>query len=190
VAALAAAISGAARAQSVAGDYLARSDRRLLEQRLAAYRQMSVTSRRSAVQAAKVERQLACLDALASHREELERSARRQPPSENEVRAATRLLEQTLEQARPLLGEDAEPLRRTLARGVYRSPSGEYIVLGYDTSGIERRRHFDTRAEARAFRRSVRIGDKNQQHQPPSPWDRAAYYGGADAGSGADGADG
>jgi class 3 adenylate cyclase len=168
VSALAAAISSAARADSTARDYLARSDRRLLERRRASYRQMSVSSHRSAAELAKVERQLASLDALGSHREELARAARRQPASENDIKAATQLLEQTLEQARPLLGEDAEPLRRTLARGVYRSPSGEYIVLAYDTIGIEQRVHFDTLTEARAFRRSVRFGEKHQ-HDHPGP---------------------
>jgi hypothetical protein len=162
VSAVAAAIFAAAHAESEAAAYLRRTDRRLLERRLASYREMSVTSRRSARELAKVERQLGYLDALGSHREELERAARRKPAIENDITAATQLLEHTLEEARALLRDEAEPLGRTLARSVYRSPSGEYVVLAYDTSGIERRHRFATRKEARAHSRALRLQDKRQ----------------------------
>ena len=157
IAAFAAALFGAAHAESDAAAYLARTDRRPLEERLAAYREMSVTSRLSARQLAKVERQLECLDTLPSHREELERAACRQPPNAKDITAATQLLEDALEQARRLVEHDAEPLRRTPYRGVYRSPSGEYVVRDYDTVGIERRRRFDSRGEARACARALRL---------------------------------
>ena len=169
VAALAAALFGAAHTESDAAAYLARTDRRPLEERRAAYREMSDTSRRSARQAAKVERQLECLDALPAQREELERAARRQPPSVKDITAATHVLEDALEQARALVEHDAEPLRRTLSRGVYRSPSGEYVVRDYDTVGIERRRRFDSRAEARAYSRDVLLQAKQQRLSSGAP---------------------
>lgn len=169
VSALAAAMFGAAHAERDAAAFLARTDRRPLARLLASYREMSVTSRRSAREFAKIESQLACLEMLGSHREELERAARRQPASRNDIAAATQLLEQALEQARALVGHAAEPLRRTLSRGVYRSPSGEYIVLGYDTVGIERRHRFATRAEARARSRTIRFEQKRQNLSSGSP---------------------
>ena len=58
VSALAAAIFGAAHAERNAAAYLSRTDRRLLERRLASYREMSVRSRHSA-------RELATASALA-----------------------------------------------------------------------------------------------------------------------------
>lgn len=167
VSALAAAMFAAAHAESDAAAYLARTDRRVLEQRVVSYRDMSVTSRRSARELDKVERQLACLDALSSHREELERAARGQPASRTDITAATQLLEETLEEARALVGHDAEPLRKTLSRGVYRSPSGEYVVLEYDTVGIERRHRFATRAEARARARTIRFQEKQERLSDP-----------------------
>lgn len=176
--ALAAAIFTAARAESNAAASLARSDRSVLDRRIAYYRAMGVTSRRSASEVAKIERQLACLDALGSHREELERAVRRQPASTNDIKAATELLEQALEQARALIGLDAEPLGRTPWRGVYRSSSGEYVVLGYDTVGVERRHRFDTREEARALARSIRFQEKQQRLSTGAPLP------GADAGGG------
>lgn len=166
---LAAAIFSAAHAESDAASYLARTDRRLLEQRLATYREMSVTSRVSARAFAKVERQLACLDSLGSHRDELERAARRRPPSADDVATATQILERTLEEARALVKYDAEPLKRTRSRGVYRSPSGEYVVLGHDTVGIERRHRFDTRAAARAHARTLRFQEKQQSLSSGAP---------------------
>lgn len=192
VSALAAALFAAGRAERDAAAYLARADRRLLERRIIAYREMSVTSHRSQREVAKTERQLACLDALAAHREELERAARRRPASERDITAATRVLVDALDDARNLVGNEAEPLRRTLSRGVYRSPSGEYVVIGWDTVGIEQRHHFQTHAEARAHARVVRIQEK-QQHlweRPVRPHHVEAERGGAGDGGGDGGGDG
>jgi hypothetical protein len=124
---------------------------------------MGVTSRRSQRQAEKVERQLACFDELQAMREALVVIAGRNRPDADEITTATHQLDAALTTARELIGDSAEPLRRTVSRGVYRSPSGEFVVLTFDTLGIEHRHHFDQRAEARAFRRSAAHSEKLQR---------------------------
>jgi len=160
---LAATLLTASKVEASASAFLARVDRRILERNLASYQRMGVNSHRSRQEAEKVERSLVCVDAVAAARETLVHSGQRERPVTEEIAEATARLEQMLAEARAAVGDSAERLRRTRSRAVYRSGSGEFVVLAYDTLGIERRHRFDTRTEARAFHLSVRLTEKQQQ---------------------------
>ena len=72
-------------------------------------------------------------------------------------------------------------LRRTRHRGVFRH--GErYIVPYYDEVGLQHRKAFQTRDEARSFRWSVRFAQKNKGQYTGAFQDKSGV---ANAGSGA-----
>jgi class 3 adenylate cyclase len=185
VARLGAALFQAEHADRDAAAFLRRIDRRDIERRLKSYRGMSLNSRRAAWQAGKLEQSVQLLDSLAAARETLLTVGCREPPDAHEISEATKNLDQLLDEARETIGDSAERLRRTLSPGVYRSPSGEYVVLAYDTAGIERRHHFKTRREARAYRKVVREADTDWRlSYEPS---RAGHAGGGGSVGGASG---
>jgi hypothetical protein len=157
------ALFGAARAQADAAAFLARIDRRDLERRFISYRDMGVSSRRAASEAAKLERQLQLADGLAASAEAVTMAGCRAQPHADEIADATRQLEHLLGEARETIGDSGEPLRRTFWRGVYRSTSGEYVVLSYDTAGVQKRHRFTRRKEALVFRDVVRVEEKAQR---------------------------
>jgi len=75
------------------------------------------------------------------------------------VDAATAALDDALTEAAQTLDPLSFKLRRTRHRGVYRS-GRKYVVPFVDTVGIDRRREFSSRAEARGFREAVREQDE------------------------------
>jgi hypothetical protein len=78
------------------------------------------------------------------------------------VRAQAADLEGALATARSQLGLMDLKLRRTRFRGVFRY--GErYVVPYYDEVGVEHRKEFQTREEARSFRWSVRFAQKQKR---------------------------
>ena len=161
VRALAGSLATASRAEEAASAYLARADRRVLERRLASYREMSVTSRFAQRELDKTEHQLALLDTLVADRDALLATCRHDPPDPTEIASAATRLEQALAETRTGIGDGAERLRRTRTRGVHHSPSGEYVVLAYDTVGIEYRHHHAAREAARAHARALRLTTKD-----------------------------
>ena len=87
-------------------------------------------------------------------------TCRHDPPSTTEITAAAEQLEHALAEARTGSATRAERLRRTRTRGVHRSPSGEFVVLVYDTVGIEHRHHHASHEAARTHARAVRLSDE------------------------------
>ena len=132
----------------------------MLERRLASYTEMSVSSRTAQREVGKAERQLALLDALVERRDALIETCRHENPGTGEITAAAERVEHALTEARTGIGDAAEPLRRTRSRGVYRSPSGEFVVLAYDSAGIEHRHHHAAREAARTHAQAVRLSEE------------------------------
>jgi hypothetical protein len=165
VSALVAALFRGAHADRDALAFLARVDRKGLEARLASYRQASITSRRSASEAQRLEHHVRLLDGLSAAREALVAVGGRDDVDADEVVESTGRVEHLLEEARTDIGDSAEPLRRTLSRGVLRSPSGEYVVLAYDSTGVLERHRFATRGEARTFHALVREAERGLRRQ-------------------------
>jgi hypothetical protein len=165
VSALVAALFRGAHADRDAVAFLARVDRKRLEARLASYRQTSITSRRSASEVRRLEHHVRLLDGLSAAREALVAVGGRDDVDADEVVESTGRVEQLLEEARTEIGDSAEPLRRTLSRGVLRSPSGEYVVLAYDSTGVLERHRFATRGEARTFHTLVREDERGLRRQ-------------------------
>ena len=195
VSAFVAALFRGAHADRQAAAFLARVDRKGLEARLASYREASITSRRSASEAQRLERHVRLLDGLSAAREALVAVGGRDDADADEVTEATRRVEQLLDEARTDIGDSAEPLRRTRSRGILRSPSGEFVVLAYDSTGVLERHRFATRAEARTFHALVREDERGLRRQEElvdlgvRASDRG-YVGGGGAGVGGDGGGG
>jgi class 3 adenylate cyclase len=155
-------------------------DRKLLTRRLDEYRELGVISARAANEAETLESRLAVLDRLSEARvrrvelgEELEHriGELRPNPAEAEIEAlrarvgeALGKLEETLAEGRELLAAEGVHLKRTMHRGIFRS-GNRYVVPFFDEVGIEERREFASLAEARVFRRSLRLED-----QPEEEW--------------------
>ena len=93
-------------------------------------------------------------------------------------------LDGDLEAARTALGLTDLKLRRTRSRGVFRH--GErYIVPYFDEVGVEHRKEFQTRKEARSFRWSVRFAQKQRaEYIEKFNFDKSYDSGGAGAGGG------
>jgi hypothetical protein len=194
VSALVAALFRGAHADRHAAAFLARVDRKGLEARLASYREASITSRRSASEAQRLERHLRLLDGLSAARDALVAVGGRDDADADEVTGATGHVERLLEEARTEIGDSAEPLRRTLSRGVLRSPSGEYVVLAYDSTGVLERHHFRSRGEARTFYALVREDERGLRRQEElvdlAAQGAVGYSPGAGGGVGGDGGGG
>ena len=144
---------------------------------------MSVTSRFAQREVDKAEHQLALLDTLVADRDALLATCRHDPPSTTEIASAAEQLEHALAEARTGIGHGAERLRRTRTRGVHRSPSGEYVVLAYDTVGIEHRHHYAAREAARAHARAARLSESGKVDvSQPSAYAREAATAGRSGG--------
>ncbi len=164
----------AARAAAEADQALAVVNRKKLVERLADQREQAVLSKASAREADATESRLRTLDTLAGRRAEAEAVAKevrawlgvRQPVQALDgltelVRHATRALNAALDTARLELASVSERLRRTRSRGVFRT--GEAFVVPYvDEVGVDRRRRFDSLADAMSFRRGLRIGRRRE----------------------------
>ena len=162
----------AARAAADADAALDVVDRKRLVERLRAQRELSVVSKAAERDAGVTERRIAALDALGECRARAEgvaadvRTTVRARPSPGDLAAlGLRLrpviedLNEALDVARRELDAVSARLRRTRHRGVFRV--GERFVVPFDDElGAERRREFSTLAEAVAFRRAVRIGER------------------------------
>jgi class 3 adenylate cyclase len=160
----------AARAAAEADHALAVVNRKNLVERLADQRARAVLSKASAREADATESRLRTFDALAGRRAEVEDVAKevrdwlraRQPVEaldglSERIRQATQALNGALETARLELASVSERLRRTRRPGVFRT--GEAFVVPYvDEVGVDRRRRFDSLADATSFRRGLRIG--------------------------------
>jgi hypothetical protein len=160
----------AARAAAEADHALAVVNRKKLVERLADQRAQAVLSKASAREADVTETRLRMLETLTSRRAEAEAVAKevrdwlstRQPVEgldrlTDRVRQATQALNIALDGAHLELASVSERLRRTRSRGVFRV--GEQFVVPYvDEVGVDRRRRFDSLADAISFRRGLRVG--------------------------------
>ncbi len=164
---LGAALFTAHRAATQADDLLGRIDRKGLVRRAGAQREAAVISPRARDEVVKLERQISSVDRLLECRQALAELAAEVRSKLDEsleergivslrerVAAATAELDEALAQATRTLDPLSFKLQRTRHRGVYRS-GRTYVVPFVDTVGIDRRREFSTRAEARAFRTMV-----------------------------------
>lgn len=165
--------------------YLARFDRDSMERQLREYREMGVGSKHAAGEAEALASRIAHIDRLVVRRKSVEETTRElaagirslseriqhgqaspTPDLSSEVAALRALaqaadLEGALAAARSQLGLMDLKLRRTRFRGVFRC--GErYVVPYYDEVGVEHRKEFHTREEARSFRWTVRFAQKQQ----------------------------
>jgi class 3 adenylate cyclase len=160
----------AARAAAEADQALAVVNRKKLVERLADQRAQAVLSKASAREADATESRLRTLDSLAGRRSEAEAVAKEVRDwlrvgqavesldgLTERVRQATQALNAALDDARLELASVSERLRRTRSRGVFRA--GEAFVVPYvDEVGVDRRRRFDSLADAISFRRGLRVG--------------------------------
>jgi uncharacterized protein YigA (DUF484 family) len=156
-----------------------------MDRQLREYRELGVTSKRAAEKAEALANRIAHIDRLATQRKRVQETAteliagirslserirnrQASPPADLSaelaalrVRAESADLEGILAAARGELGLMDLKLRRTRYRGVFRH--GErYIVPHYDEVGVQHRKEFQTRDEARSFRWSVRFAQKNK----------------------------
>jgi len=166
-----------------AGDadvFLDETDRSVLLKRQAEHQELAVVSRQAQREVEAITRRLHELDQLVARRRGLDtvavavRNALPAPPDVSELRLriadATARLDETLAVAREDIGESASHLRRTCTRGVYKA-GNSYVVPFFDTVGVERLRRFETARDARAFKESQRIKEKQQRNYtgPPMP---------------------
>jgi len=185
--------------------YLATLDRDSMDRQLREYRELGVSSKRAAEQAEALASRIAHIDRLGTQRKRVqetatelnagirslsERMRNRQasPPADLtaelaslRVRAESADLEGSLAAARSQLDLMDMKLRRTRYRGVFRH--GErFIVPYYDEVGVEYRKEFQTRDEARSFRWSVRFAQKNKSGYT-GPWfDKTSQHAGGGGG--------
>jgi class 3 adenylate cyclase len=166
--------------------YLASFDRDSMERQLREYRDMGVVSKRAAGEVEALASRIAHIDRLAARRKSVEETtselaagirslseriqhgrASTTPDLSSEtaalrVRAQAADLEGALATARSQLGLMDLRLRRTRSRGVFRH--GErYVVPYYDEVGVEHRKEFQTRGEARSFQWAVRFAQKQRR---------------------------
>ena len=172
--------------------YLASLDRDSMERRLHEYREMGVVSRRARGEAEALASRIAHIDRLAARRNGVEETAselaagirslgarlrdRQTSPAPGlgsevatlVVRARAANLEGALAATRSQLGLMDLKLRRTRFRGVFRY--GErYVVRYHDEVGVEHRKEFQTRKEARSFHWSVRFAQEQKREYTESP---------------------
>jgi class 3 adenylate cyclase len=159
----------------VAGDaerYLARIDRRALAKKLTETRELGVLSKRAGQAAARLEGQLALVDAVAHARQELEDAisgleqratateAGQRDALRRDVDTLSTRLSAALDDGIQQVGYAAERLRRTRRRGIFRQ--GEvWVVRHYDTLGVEHLARFHALRDARAFRKSSQVDLRN-----------------------------
>jgi class 3 adenylate cyclase len=164
---LGAALFTAHRAATQADDLLSRIDRKGLVRRADAQRRAAAFSERAREEVVKRENQISSVDRLLESRPALSELAAEISSKLDEsleergirslrerVAAATAELEEALAQATRTLDPLSFKLQRTRHRGIYRSGQ-KYVVPFVDTVGIDRRREFATRAEARAFKEAI-----------------------------------
>jgi class 3 adenylate cyclase len=170
----------------VAADrYLATLDRELLERQLREYRDMGVVSKRATAEEGALASRIAHIDRLVERRKNVDETTselaagirwlserirdRQAKPTADlsaelatlRVQAQSADLDGALAAARGQLGLMDLKLRRTRFRGVFRH--GErYVVPYYDEVGVEHRREFPTREEARSFRWTLRFAQKHK----------------------------
>jgi class 3 adenylate cyclase len=172
--------------------YLATLDRDSLVRQLREYREMGVVSKRATGGVEALVSRIAHIDRLVARRRGVqettselaagihslsERIQDRQASTAADlsaelatllVRAQSADLDEALAAVRGQLGLMDLKLRRTRFRGVFRH--GErYVVPYYDEVGVEHRKEFQTREEARSFRWTVRFAQKhNSEYTGPS----------------------
>jgi hypothetical protein len=181
-----------ARSAAEADRYLASLDRDSTDRQLREYRELGVTSKRAAEKTEALASRLAHIDRLGSQRKRVQKTAteltagirslserirnrQASPPADLSaelatlrVRAESADLEGLLAAARGQLDLMDLKLSRTRYRGVFRH--GErYIVPHYDEVGVQHRKEFQTRDEARSFRWSVRFA-QNNKGEYTGPW--------------------
>jgi hypothetical protein len=170
----------------VAADrYLTTLDRESLERQLREYREMGVVSKRATAEEGALANRIAHIDRLVQRRRSVDETAselaagirslsqrigdREAGPTADlgtelstlRVQAQSADLDGALAAARGQLGLMDLKLRRTRFRGVFRH--GErYVVPYFDEVGVEHRREFPTREEARSFRWTVRLAQKHK----------------------------
>lgn len=190
----------------VAADrYLAALDRDSLEQQLREYREMGVVSKRATGEVEALASRIAHIDRLVARRRGVEETAsdlaagirslserirdRQTTPDADlsaelatlVVRAQSADLEGTLAAARNQLGLMDLKLRGTRFRGVFRH-GDRYVVPYYDEVGVEHRKEFPTREEARSFHWTVRFAQKQKgEYTGPS---FKGHWGGGEPGGG------
>ena len=166
--------------------YLSSFDRDSMELQLREYREMGVVSKRAAGEVEALASRIAHIDRLVARRRGVEKTTgelaagirslseriqHREASSTADlssevaalrVRAQTADLEGAIATARSQLGLMDLKLRQTRFRGVFRH--GErYVVPYYDEVGVEHRKEFQTREEARSFRWTVRFAQKQKR---------------------------
>jgi class 3 adenylate cyclase len=186
--------------------YLAALDRDSLHRRLSAYREMGVSSNRAKAEVNAVASRIAHIDRLAARRKSVEKTTSRLAERIRSLKermhdrlessssdlssevavlrvwAQSADLDGDLEAARTALGLTDLKLRRTRSRGVFRH--GErYIVPYFDEVGVEQRKEFQTRKEARSFRWSVRFAQRQRaEYIEKFNFDKSYDSGGAGGG--------
>jgi class 3 adenylate cyclase len=154
-------------------EFLDRVDDGAIKRRLAEQRRLGTPRARGRAEA--LEKQIACLDRLRDRRRALGRFALELPGKLGELRsgdeidslrervaAVTDDVDGALDQAARILDPLSYRLKRTRHRGIYRS-ARRYAVVFVDATGIEQLREFDTVAQARNFRYSLRIAERSQR---------------------------
>jgi class 3 adenylate cyclase len=162
------------RAVAGADRFLTQIDRRRLARRLAAQREMAVASQHARKEAESLERKIACVDQLHDRRQALTdlaievcgkldalRAEQEVAALRERVAAATTELDDAVSRAASILDPLSFKLVRTRNRGVYRS-GRHYVVPFTDDLGAERRREFETLADATDFRAALRLAEKAQ----------------------------
>jgi class 3 adenylate cyclase len=181
--------------------YLRTLDRDSLERRLLEYRAKGVVSKRAAREVDAIESRVAHIDRLAARRKGVEKTTselaagirslsehilNRQASSSSDlsskvatlrVRAQAADLDDALAAARGQLGLMELKLRRTRFRGVFRH-GDRYVVPYYDEVGVEHRKEFQTRKEARSFRWTVRFAQKQKSEYSGPSYSSAELTGG------------
>lgn len=152
---VAAALAAAAAEVTSARRLLASADRRSLEREQTELSRQKVSTPHGVSALQHVSHRLDVLEALARALRQLNDAARRPVPHAPDLDDATAALRVSLTEARSTLGKDADRVRRTPHRGVYRL-GDEFVVLVEDARGVERRQYFRSRREARRFRWALR----------------------------------
>jgi class 3 adenylate cyclase len=178
---LASSLFTAERAADRAQKFLDRVDQTRLDSLLASETEMTPFSKHAREEVVRIEAQIASvkevngrLDTVRAFTAEASLKLAGDPslltPTElltnvQRITDATATLDEVVTRAAVLVGPRAYRLKRTRARGVYRS--GErYVVLYADTVGSERIRDFETLHEARDFRDAIRLSQMTQYTGP------------------------
>lgn len=181
LAALGAALFTADRALSETSGFLDRIDHKRLRRRRDAQREMSVSLQAAREEADRLQAGIVCVEELDDRRHALTnlapqlfdrldalRTAQEITLLHEQVTTATDQLDQALARAARALDPSSFKLARTRHRGVFRSGS-RYVVPYQDELGRDRRREFETLAEACHFKTALRLTEKAQQTSEWSP---------------------